>query len=222
MNNKEWKRLEEGILVGLQEGTLPVPHLFLKMYPDLKLNDTEAMLLLHLMSFIEKEKKDFPTIEEIQSRMAASPEQVIQALQKLLKEGWINIDEEVDSISGIQYERYNLSGMYRKLASAWGDRCKEEDRQRKLSATKESKDIFTIFENEFARPLTPMELETIAGWLDQDKYNKDLIVAALKEAVFAGKVHFRYIDRILLEWSRNRIFTPEQAKEHAQRFRGTR
>ncbi|MFD0867826.1 DNA replication protein dnaD [Chlamydia abortus] len=222
MNNKEFKRLEEGVLAALQEGTLQVPHLFFKLYPGLNLNETEAMLLLHLMSFIDREKKDFPTIEEIQSRMAAPPEQVIKALQKLLKEGWITIDEEVDSLSGIQYERYNLSGMYHKLAAAWADFHKEEERQKRLAVSKEGNDIFTIFENEFARPLTPMELETISGWLDQDKYNKDLILAALKEAVFAGKVHFRYIDRILLEWSRNRIFTPEQAKEHAQRFRGAR
>ncbi len=64
-----------------------------------------------------------------------------------------------------------------------------------------------------------MELETITGWLDQDRYKDELILAALKEAVFAGKVHFRYIDRILLEWSRNRVFSVEQAKEYAQRFR---
>ncbi|MNI86948.1 DNA replication protein DnaD [compost metagenome] len=65
-----------------------------------------------------------------------------------------------------------------------------------------------------------MELEMISGWLDQDRFPEDLILAALKEAVFAGKVHFRYIDRILLEWQRNRVLTVEQAKEHRQKFRG--
>ena len=49
-----------------------------------------------------------------------------------------------------------------------------------------------------------MELETISGWVDADRYPDELILLALKEAVFAGKLHFRYIDRILLEWSRNR------------------
>ena len=84
------------------------------------------------------------------------------------------------------------------------------------------KDIYSIMEKEFARPLTPMEFETISGWLDKDKFSEDLILAALKEAVFAGKVHFRYIDRILLEWSRNRVSTPLQAKEYAQRYRQSR
>jgi DNA replication protein len=92
----------------------------------------------------------------------------------------------------------------------------------KAAAASQGKDIFTVIEKEFARPLTPMELETISGWLDKDAYREELILAALKEAVFAGKVHFRYIDRILLEWSRNRVATVEQAKEYTQRFRSTR
>ncbi|MNI65967.1 DNA replication protein DnaD [compost metagenome] len=80
--------------------------------------------------------------------------------------------------------------------------------------------MFVIFEKEFARPLSPMECETISVWVDQDGYPDELILLALKEAVFAGKVHFRYIDRILLEWSRNRVKTVEDAKAYIQRFRG--
>ena len=45
---------------------------------------------------------------------------------------------------------------------------------------------------------------------------------ALKEAVFAGKLHFRYIDRILIEWSRNRVTNTDEAKAHTQKFRGGR
>lgn len=222
MKKQEAKRLEEGLLAGLQEGTVSVPQIFFKLYPALNLNETEAMLLLHLMSFVEKDKKEFPTIEEIQLRMAASPEQVIKALQKLLKEEWITIDEEVDPVSGIQYERYNLSGVMIKLAAAWSEKLRKDKQEQPGMVSSSGKDIFSIFENEFARPLTPMELETISGWLDQDSYKEELILTALKEAVFAGKVHFRYIDRILLEWNRNRVFTVDQAKEHAQRFRGAR
>lgn len=66
-----------------------------------------------------------------------------------------------------------------------------------------------------------MEYETITSWVDQDRYLEELILLALKEAVFAGKVHFRYIDRILLEWSRNRVRNAQDAKEYAQRFRGS-
>ena len=64
-----------------------------------------------------------------------------------------------------------------------------------------------------------MELETISGWVDADRYPDELILLALKEAVFAGKLHFRYIDRILLEWSCNRVRTAQDAKAYTQKFR---
>ena len=43
---------------------------------------------------------------------------------------------------------------------------------------------------------------------------------ALKEAVFAGKLSLKYIDRILIEWSRNRVTNIEEAKAHAGKFYG--
>lgn len=58
--------------------------------------------------------------------------------------------------------------------------------------------------------------------MDEDKYAEELIRFALKEAVFAGKLSFRYIDRILIEWSRNRVTNEDEARAHAQRFRGGR
>ncbi|MEB3101310.1 DnaD domain-containing protein [Paenibacillaceae bacterium T2] len=222
------------MMLAMREGTVSVPHMLLKHYRKLRLSELEVMLIIHLLAFKEKEQKDFPTIEEIQSRMTASGEQVIQTLERLLKEHWLEIDEETEADTGIRYERYNLTGVYRKLAAA-------EETMRSLQVSgansgrsealggagytiskDKGRNMFTIFEREFARPLSPMECETISGWLDQDKYAEELILAALKEAVFAGKLHFRYIDRILLEWSRNRVFNAEQAKAFTQKFRGER
>lgn len=213
-------RLQSAVIAGMKMGHVSVPHLLLQMYAKLKLSDLEAMVLVQLLAFTDKENKEFPTIEEIQARLSSTPEQVIKSLQKLLKEQWISIEERIDAISGIQYERYNLDGMFMKLAVYWNEEMNKQEQ--KASEPKEGKDIFSIIEKEFARPLTPMELEMITNWLDKDQYKDELILAALKEAVFAGKVHFNYIDRILLEWSRNRVFTVEQAKEHAQKFRRSR
>lgn len=80
--------------------------------------------------------------------------------------------------------------------------------------------LFSIFEKEFGRPLSPMECESISGWVDEDRYPEELILLALKESVFAGKVHFRYIDRILLEWARNRVKNAQDVKAYSQKFRG--
>lgn len=217
------------VLYSLQQGAVSVPYLLLQSYAVLDLSETETMLLLHLLAYQEKENKEFPTFEELQFRMSAPPETVIKALQRLLKENWIQIDEWFDEERGVQYEKYNLFPMYLKLAeyvvkrqdeTSSGDYAEGKDGNPSASAVEHvEENLFSIFEQEFGRPLSPMELETISQWIDQDRYPEELIKMALKEAVFSGKVHFRYIDRILLEWSRNRIRTAEDAKEYVQRFR---
>ncbi|MNJ63856.1 DNA replication protein DnaD [compost metagenome] len=149
------------------------------------------------------------------------------SLRHLIQTEWITIEEEEDPTTGIHSERYNLSGMYQKIGQYMAEEREtahqNSKRPERLQEDEEaSRNMFGIFEKEFARPLTPMECETISGWLDQDGYPEELILLSLKEAVFAGKVHFRYIDRILLEWSRNRVKTAEDAKAYTQRFRAGR
>ncbi len=210
--------LERGLYYALSEGSVSIPSLLLQSYASLGLNETEIMLLIHLIAFREKEQNDFPTIDELQSRLSASPERVIASIQRLLGEGWIAIDEDIDPATGIQYERYNLTGVYEKLSDALSSSIQNEAAA--WPAIQKSPSLFTTFEQEFGRPISPMECETIAGWLDKDGYSEPLVLSALKEAVFSGKLHFRYIDRILLEWARNRISTPEEAKQYARKYRG--
>lgn len=76
--------------------------------------------------------------------------------------------------------------------------------------------LFTVFEEEFARPLSPMECENISLWLDKDKLSESMIMLALREAVFNNKVNFRYIDKILLEWKSKNLQTIEDVKKYQQ------
>jgi len=236
-----------GIARGLAEayldGAVSVPYALLRTYRALKLSDTEVMLLIQLLAFRQLEQNEFPTMEQLQERLGSSTVVVGQAMQKLVKQGLVGIDEVLDPVSGIQSDRYNLSGLFQKigallaageipLRSGGGEaalpgeagegRSGVRTANPKTSVFGGATNLFAVFEQEFGRPLSPMEVETINGWLDKDHYDEDLVLFALKESVFAGKLHFRYIDRILLEWKRNRITTPEEAKAYTERFRGDR
>lgn len=218
-----------GVAYGLTSGTAQLPYALLRFYHQLGLSDAEVLLLIQLLGYRQAEFNEFPTLEELAGRMGLAPEGIARMLQRLMRDGYISIDEHRDEERDIQYERYDLHGLYAKLAT-----CVAEDtaaaRQQQMSMTarpnsnsvqieEEERNMFSIFEKEFGRPLSPMECETISSWLDQDRYQEELILMALKEAVFAGKVHFRYIDRILLEWSRNRVKNVQDAKAYTQRFR---
>jgi DNA replication protein len=228
MDSTGWRTWAEGASSGMGAGVAIFPYALFRYYRRLKLDDREVLLLMHLMSFKQVEMKEFPTLEDMQELIGGTTHAISLSLQKLMKDGFLSIDEEVDEDRGIQYERYNVSGLYEKLSICMANDAKNKLKQasviRVSTITEEpesERNIFKIVEKEFGRPLSPMECETISGWLDQDKYPHDLILMALKEAVFAGKVHFRYIDRILLEWSRNRVKNTTDAKAYTQKFRSS-
>lgn len=76
--------------------------------------------------------------------------------------------------------------------------------------TKET-DIFSMFENEFGRTLSPIEYETINSWLE-NRIDENLIKKALKEAVLNGVTNLRYIDKIIYEWNKNKV-KPNSSKD---------
>lgn len=60
--------------------------------------------------------------------------------------------------------------------------------------------LFDVYESEFARPLSQMELQRMSEWMKT--YDQKLIIYALREAVLYDKRSFDYIERILMEWAK--------------------
>ena len=84
-------------------------------------------------------------------------------------------------------------------------------------------DIQTLFQKievEFGRPLSPIEQQTIQAWIVDDHYSVPLIMLALKEAVLNQAYSLKYMDRILLNWEKNNIKTPEQLQNYNKRLEG--
>lgn len=202
------------IVEALRAGTVHIPHGLIKFYKRLELNEAQTMLLIHLLSFRERDGKTFPTIHELQERMAIPGPEVVEHLRRLVRKQYIAIIEETDE-HGVRASRYDFEPLYQRLADCYLEEWGEElDRQEEARES----GMVTKFEQEFGRPLSPMECEILVKWLEEDKLSDELILAALKEAVFAGKLNFKYIDRILFEWKRNRVRTVEQAKTYALNF----
>ncbi|MFC5650763.1 DnaD domain-containing protein [Paenibacillus solisilvae] len=228
MKNEMWKAYARGMAAAMNSGSVAVPAGLLRSYRGIGLSDTEMLLMIQLLMFRQLEQVEFPTPEQLAERLGLTSMAVGQMLGRMMKDDLLAIDEQVDPISGIQSERYNWNGLIIRSAEWMAEDARQsiqidrEQQRPSLADQPKAGELFTVFEQEFGRPLSPMECETISAWLDQDKYPDELIRFALKEAVFAGKLHFRYIDRILIEWSRNRVTNTDEAKAHTQKFRGGR
>ena len=208
---------KEIMMTWMEEGSLHIPQLLLSKYKKIGLNETELVLILQVHSFLEK-GKDFPTPEELANRMTVPDSICASLLGRLLQHNFISIEEGYAD-NNIRYEKYSLRPLWEKLIDELIYDKKQDELEKNLI---QETNLYTTFEMEFGRPLSPLECETLAMWLDQDQHNPEIIKAALKESVLSGKINFRYIDRILFEWKKNGIKTIEQANKHGKKFREQR
>ncbi|CAM3887027.1 DnaD domain-containing protein [Mesobacillus zeae] len=202
------------LLDWLKEGNISIPAVLLSEYKRMNLSEQELVLLLHVQYFMDKGNY-FPTPAELAGRMTANSLECSQILRSLIQKGFIEIIEG-NSPEGIRFEKYSLQPMQEKLVERFLSSKKQDQAQ--VRRTEET-DVYTCFEKEFGRPLSPFECETLAMWMDDDLHDPIIIKSALREAVISGKLNFRYIDRILFEWKKNGVKTIEQAKSHSRKFR---
>ncbi|MBC6297100.1 DnaD domain-containing protein [Listeria sp. FSL L7-1517] len=197
----------------MNEGQVTLPQVLVKNYTVVGLNELEMMLLLQIQSFAAN-AEFFPSMEMLTVRTTLRLEETIKIMDSLLKKGMIAIEQSQDASQMIS-ERYSLAPLWGKLAALY-ENIEAEGRQEKQ--IEKQTNLYSLFEAEFGRPLSPMEAEMLSAWLDQDKTSPELIKEALKEAVISQKLNFRYIDRILLNWTKQGVKTVEDAKRVAEEF----
>lgn len=187
----------------LNQLSVPIP--LLQSYKKIGLNENDVVVLLLIHQFLHI-GNDFPKPEEIASYLTISEDECVQILRKLMTKNVLEI-KELENENGKLSEAYSLEPLWQRIYTATE---REENDEGK---------IFVLFENEFGRPLSPFEIETINIWLDEDRLAPNIIQAALREAVLMGKLNFKYIDRILREWKRKGIKSVQQIKQMNDRVK---
>ncbi|ECL8006410.1 DnaD domain-containing protein [Listeria innocua] len=197
----------------MAEGQVTLPQVLVKNYAAIGLNEIELVLLLQIQSFAA-EAEFFPSMEMLTDRTTLRLEDTIKTMDSLLKKGVVAIEQSKDNSLMIS-EQYNLEPLWGKLVAFYENI--EADNRQDLEVEQQT-NLYSLFEAEFGRPLSPMEAEMLSAWVDQDRTSPDLIKEALKEAVISQKLNFRYIDRILLNWSKQGVKTIDDAKRVAEEF----
>ncbi len=193
----------KGIVGALQQGGVFIPGLLLQLYARLGLLENEVMVIVHLLYARDGERIDLPTPQWLAARMSIPESRVLASIERLVREGFLSIEMIEDG--GIVGEKYDFGALYTKLAQMATSTPPHDAAPPREPTSQRRRNIFTLFESEFARPLSPLEYDTIIGWIDRDGCSDSLIMAALKEAVFSGKLSFRHVDRILNDWMRQGI-----------------
>ena len=96
-----------------------------------------------------------------------------------------------------------------------------DNKDNKKEKTLDNSDIFSTFENEFGRPISSMECQIIKGWID-DNFSHELIMEALKEAIYNGVTSLRYIETILYNWRKKGYKSKNDVMEAKNKARESR
>lgn len=214
------------------EGMTSVPNLLLKYYSKIGITDNEMMLVIQLMYLQTSTDQQFPSFETLAGFMSADSAHIKADLASLIEKGIISINhiysKNTDDIVAI----YSYEPLFEKIMELWACEKIEACQQMKktLKVQKQASGslkpgekraafahVCQSFEKEFGRLLSPMEIEQVNQWLDEDR--PELIMEALKRAVMLGKHNFKYIDSILLEWHKNNLKTTGDVLQHEANFR---
>lgn len=137
---------------------------------------------------------------------------VMEILSSLDEKKIISITLEKNS-DGKSEEYISLDLLYKKIVGLIIDNKKEK--------TLDNSDIFSTFENEFGRPISSMECQIIKGWID-DNFSHELIMEALKEAIYNGVTSLRYIETILYNWRKKGYKSKNDVMEAKNKARESR
>lgn len=197
-----------------EQGNVTISQLFFQHYKKCDIQDDEALLILHMLAFIDQ-GNHFPTPDDLVERSHFSHEQVSRHMQRLFQKGYLTIQQRYDE-KGVLIEAFSFHSLWNRIVDIL---LSEKTIEKEMNAKEHEGEIFRLFEQEFGRFLSPMESETISMWMDQDQQSPELIRAALKEAVLAQKMSLRYIDRILFEWKKKNVKTLLDVEKQASQFR---
>ena len=75
----------------------------------------------------------------------------------------------------------------------------------KMEQEPKSENLFIAFENEFGRPLSPIEIDQIKQW--EADHSAELVLESLRRSVLMGKCTLKYINSIMNEWKKNNVVT---------------
>ena len=180
-----------------------VPSFLIKNYKKLGLSAEMTLLLIYIINLKEPIVCDY---QKMSLDLNMDVKAIMMDINELVDKKLIQIVLKKNSSSKLE-EYISLELFYNKVFLQLIDVEKENC----------SDNIYSTFEKELGRSLSPIEYELINGWLEYN-YKEEIILAALKEAVFNGVNNFKYIDRILFEWNKKGIDTLDKVEKNRANY----
>lgn len=197
----------EGLENVLRMKPIVLPRFLFNYYLRLGITAEELIILIFVIDEGDKVVYD---PESISNSLGMDKYKVMELLNSLNEKKIISITVEKNS-DGKSAEFISLDLLYSKIMGLIVDKKNE-------NKNLDNSDLFSVFESEFGRTISPMECQVIKGWVD-DNFSHELILEALKEAIYNGATSLRYIETVLYTWRKKGYKTKQDVIASKDRMR---
>ncbi|WP_143461986.1 DnaD domain-containing protein [Levilactobacillus enshiensis] len=196
----------------IQAGQTSVANYLLDHFREVGMTTDQLLVYLQLRRQMDRGEQ-LPEAESIAKCLGWDKQRVYQLLHEMIA-AKLMVITSVTNAQGQKADTYDFSLLTEKLSQLDVQTVQKEVKQ---AATNDRSTVFNQIETEFGRPLSPLEMESISQWLDEDHYRPELIQLALKEAVLSQAYSLKYMDRILLSWEKKNLKTAAQVQREKER-----
>ncbi len=184
----------------MKESNLVFPSFLIPVVKSLKLEINDLILLLYFWNY----KKATFDLTVINQTIKLSEEEILTSFNNLMQKKVIKLDIVKDD-NEKRNEIISLEYFYVLI--------NEKLERKEKESTKE--DIYSIFERDLGKTLSSMDFEYINGWIEKG-FSEELILGALKKALFYNASDLRYIDKVLYDWKRKGYKTMDEVNNTNQ------
>jgi DNA replication protein len=207
MNQKFIHRLIETKAINIKE-------YIISNYVKLGLDETSALLLMHIYNF-KAAGNNFLSIKQLTEKMTIPFVTCSDLVLDLVQRNFIAFEIDIND-QGIAKEKYTLDPLYQKIFQLITNDTEEVQAEEDHN---EVMDLMRILEAEFGRTISSFELDLINSWIHEYRYSFEVIKVAIREAINANAYNLKYVDRILLNWQKLNIKTPEDAAAYTKTYK---
>ena len=180
--------MENNVRKILMDRPLVIPRIIINNYKKLNITEEELIILIFIIDYgVDLEYNPSIFVQELN----IDKYKVLELINSLKEKNILTILIKKEN-KKVSSEYISLQPLYDKIMNIVMD---NKEKQIEID-----ENIYSIFENELGRTLSPLEYEKIKEMVTA--YGQELVVEALKEAVYNRANNLRYIETILSEWNK--------------------
>ena len=180
--------MENNVRKILMDRPLVIPRIIINNYKKLNISEEELIILIFIIDYgVDLEYNPSIFVQELN----IDKYKVLELINSLKEKNILTILIKKEN-KKVSSEYISLQPLYDKIMNIVMD---NKEKQIEID-----ENIYSIFENELGRTLSPLEYEKIKEMVTS--YGQELVVEALKEAVYNRANNLRYIETILSEWNK--------------------